>query len=82
MGGGGTESKSYRWQGAEAAKKCLEAAKGAAGSPTLTWTLCEVVEAAVLGGDAVLVAVARPVHPVHPPVRGETAQVSALAAVP
>lgn len=50
--------------------------------PTLTWTLCEVVEAAVLGLDAVLVAVACPVHSVHPPVCGETVQVSALTAFP
>lgn len=51
-------------------------------SPALTWTLCEVVEAAVPGLDAVLVAVASRVHSVHPPVRGETAQVPAVAAFP
>ena len=49
---------------------------------SLTWALCEVVKAAVLGPDAALVAVARPVHPVHPPVGGQAAQVSAAAALP
>lgn len=46
----------------------------------LTWAICEVVKAAVLGPDAVLITVACPIHPVHPPVSGETAQVSASAA--
>ena len=49
---------------------------------SLTWTLGEVVEAAVLGPDAALVTVALPVHAVHPPVGGGTAQVSAPAAFP
>ena len=48
--------------------------------PSLTWTLGEVVEAAVLGPDAAVVAVALPVHTVHPPVGGGTTQVSAPAA--
>lgn len=51
-------------------------------SPALTWALCEVVEAAILGLDAVLVAVASRVHSVHPPVCGETVQVPAVAAFP
>lgn len=55
--------------------------KLAAASQRLTWTLCEVVEAAVLGGDAAHVAVARPVHAVHPPVGGGAAQLSASAAL-
>lgn len=46
----------------------------------LTWTFCEVVEAAVPGPRAALVAVARPVRAVHPPAGGQTAQVSAPAA--
>ncbi len=50
--------------------------------PPLTWALCEVVEAAVLGPDAALVAVACPIHTVHPPVGGQAAQVSAPAAFP
>lgn len=49
---------------------------------SLTWALCEVVEAAVLGPDAAVVAVACPVHTVHPPISGQTAQVSAPAAFP
>lgn len=56
-------------------------AKLAAPWQRLTWTLCEVVEAAVLGGDAAHVAVARPVHAVHPPVGGGAAQLSASAAL-
>ncbi len=49
---------------------------------SLTWALREVVKAAVLGPGAALVAVARPVHAVHLPVSGGTAQVSAAAAFP
>lgn len=49
---------------------------------SLTWTLSEVVEAAVLGPDAVLVAVACPINAVHPPIGGQTAQVSSPAAFP
>lgn len=48
----------------------------------LTWALCEVVKAAVLGCDAAHVAVTRPVHTVHPPVDGGAAQLSASAALP
>lgn len=50
-------------------------------SQQLTWALCEVVEAAVLGRDAANVTVARPVHAVHPPVGGGAAQLSASAAL-
>lgn len=49
---------------------------------SLTWAFGEVVEAAVLGPHTALVAVACPVGTVHPPVRGQTAQVSASAAFP
>ena len=66
----------------ECAKKLPHTQSGPSVHPSLTWALCEVVEAAVLGPDAALVAVARPVHSVHPPVSGETAQVSAPAAFP
>lgn len=51
-------------------------------SAVLSWTLCEVVKAAVLGGDAAHVTVARPVDAVHPPVGGGAAQLSASAALP
>lgn len=49
---------------------------------SLTWALCEVVEAAILGPDAAFIAVACPIHTVHPPVSGRTAHVSAAAAFP
>lgn len=49
---------------------------------SLTWTLCEVVKAAVFSSDAAFITVACAVHTVHPPVSGQTVCVSASAALP